>query len=197
MFVVVVLAACGSSSKPTPAPPVPREGEVVKRTCSDAAAGLERGTRALREPGVSILDAMRTRCSEDAWSAVAIECFATMTDDKLGACAGMLAPPLREKLFGAIGGDYDEHAAIAMAIARLSSLQVGIAECDKFVAAVATALACEQMPLAQRVNLGNETADFWSLPTARLTEAAKTRMAAACQKSLASLEYRANEAGCK
>jgi hypothetical protein len=192
-----MVVACGGS-KPAPAPPVPHEPTVTNKTCGDAAAGLERATRTMRDPQTSILAPMRARCSEDAWPAAAVACFAGMTEDReLGKCAGKLAPPARDKLFAVIGGDYDEKAAIAVAIARLSSLKVGIPECDQFVAAVAHVLACERMPLAQRVDLGNETADFWSLPTDRLAAAAKTRMAAACQKSLASLDFRANEAGCK
>jgi hypothetical protein len=84
-----------------------------------------------------------------------------------------------------------------VAVARLASVKPGIPECDQFVAAVATVLACEQMPLATRVQLGNETADFWSLPTAKLSTDMIKRMSAKCGQSLAALRQQAVGAGCK
>lgn len=194
---LMVLVACGStppSSLPT-APPVPPSNET--RGCNDAATGIERGTRGLREPEVSVLESMRVRCHDDAWPAVAIDCFAELTEDDLGRCAGMLDEPERERMLAALGNGYQDRVAITVAIGRLASLKVGIAECDRFVAVVASVLACEQMPIETRVELANETTDFWSLPTDRLSADAQRRMATVCGQSLAALEQRAAGAGCK
>ena len=81
-------------------------------------------------------------------------------------------------------------------ICVLSSLQVGISTCDQFVAAVANVMGCKTMSIEQRVSLGNETADFWSLPTTRLTIDAKARIAEACGESLHALQQQAADVGC-
>jgi hypothetical protein len=196
-LVVFVVGCWGSTPTQAPAPPVPSEHE-THNTCSDAAAGLERGTRGIREPDTVILGPMRAACLDDAWPADAIDCFTTMTEDDLGRCAGLLVEAKdRDKLFAALGGSYHDKTAIAIAIARLANVKVGIAECDRFVTVVASVLGCEQMPLAQRVQLGNETADFWSLPTSKLPADAVQRMATVCGQSRASLEQQAGAAGCK
>jgi hypothetical protein len=52
------------------------------------------------------------------------------------------------------------------------------------------------MPLDRRVQLGAETADFWSLPTQNLPADAQKRMAAVCGQSLAALQQQAAGAGC-
>ena len=44
--------------------------------------------------------------------------------------------------------------------------------------------------------LGNETADFWSLPTTNLPADAQARMAAVCGESLAFLRKQVADAGC-
>jgi hypothetical protein len=193
-LLLVALAACSSPpAKPT-APPVPISD--LQRGCAEAAAGVEQGTRSIREPGTSVVSAMRGLCLDDRWSAVAIECFAKLTEDGLGRCAGMLATPARERLFSALGGAGDDRTAIAIAQARLSDLKVGVVECDNFVTAVARALGCEGMPLEQRAQLGNETADFWSLPTANLPASAASRMASVCGESLTFLRNQVADAGC-
>jgi hypothetical protein len=136
-------------------------------------------------------------CTDDHWPGVAIDCFATMKPDDLGKCAGMIGDDHRDKLLAALGGDYDDRTAIAAAVARLGQVKPGIPECDNFVTVVATVLVCERMPLATRVQLGNETADFWSLPTAKLTGDMIKRMAATCAQSLSALRQQAVGAGCK
>ena len=194
-LLLIALAACSSSpAKPAPAPPVPVSD--LQRGCAEAAAGIEQGTRSIREPGTSIVSAMRGLCLDDRWTPASIECFAKMTEDDLGRCAGTLGKPPRERLFDALGGAGDDRTAIAIAQARLTELKVGVAECDNFVTVVARALGCEGMPLDQRAQLGNETADFWSLPTANLPEDAARRMATVCGESLVFLRKQVADAGC-
>ncbi len=193
--VVGVVIGCGSHArKPAPAPSVPVANET--RSCSEAAAGIDRGTRSVRPPDVEVLATIRARCVEDTWSTDAIECFATMHEDDLGKCAGELGESSRDRLFAALGGGYDDRTAIVVAQARLVNLEVGIAECDRFVTTVARALGCEQMPLEQRAQLGNETADFWSLPTKNLPADASRRMSEVCGKSLTYLQQQVAAAGC-
>jgi hypothetical protein len=194
LVLVALVCACGGS-KPAPAPPVPLSNET--RGCADAAAGIERGTRGIREPEASILAPMRARCHDDTWPPAAIDCFAEMTEDELGKCAGKLDDKKRERMFAALGGNYQDRTAVAVAVARLANLKVGVPECDHFVTTVATVLGCEQMPIETRLQLGNETADFWSLPTDHLSADAQHRMATVCGQSLGALQQRAAEAGCK
>ena len=52
------------------------------------------------------------------------------------------------------------------------------------------------MPLDTRVQLGTETADFWSLPTERLSADDRNRISAACGQSLTSLQQQAVGLGC-
>jgi hypothetical protein len=164
----------------------------VTLTCGDAAAGLEHGTRELRAPEESVLAPMRARCTEDRWPVRAIECFAHMRNDELGTCAERLDEHQRTAMFAVFGGG--PAASLAILAARLEALQVGIAECDHFITTVASVLRCEAMPLETRLSLGSETVDFWSLPTNGLPEAARQRMAAVCDSSLAALQ--AASAGC-
>jgi len=191
-LLVIFVVACSSPAK-KPAPPVPVS--IEQRSCAEAAAGIENGTRSIRDPGTSVVGDMRTACLGDAWSAAAIECFSKMTEDDLGRCAGELKPAQRDRVFAALGNG-DDRTAIAIAQARLHGLKVGVVECDNFVTAVARALGCEGMPLPQRAELGNETADFWSLPTTNLPEDAARRMADVCGKSLTFLRQRVADAGC-
>jgi len=100
---LILLFACSSGAKQPAAPPVPVS--IEQRGCAEAAAGIERGTRGIRDPGQSVVSALRGHCLDDAWSAVAIECFAKMTEDDLGRCAGELKPAARDRLFTTLGDD--------------------------------------------------------------------------------------------
>ena len=193
-LLLLITVACSSSSKPKPAPPVPVS--IEQRGCAEAAAGIEQGTRGIRDPGTSVVSLMRGLCLDDRWPIAAIDCFAKMGEDDLGRCAGALEKAARERLFTTLGGNGDDRTAIAVAQARLTDLKVGVTECDNFVTAVARALGCESMPLEQRAQLGNETADFWSLPTANLPQDAARRMASVCGESLTFLRQQVADAGC-
>ncbi|MBA3459776.1 MAG: hypothetical protein H0T46_07435 [Deltaproteobacteria bacterium] len=192
---LLVLAACSGGRAPPPAaPPVPIEN--TARGCSEAAAGLERATRGFRPPEESILAPMRRLCVQDSWSGAAIDCFATMTAEELGKCAGAVDAKHREALFGVIAGNERDMAGLQIIVARLANLRVGISECDRFVIAVSTAMSCERLPLEQRHDLGNETADFWSLPTRNLPPDAIAKMVKACSESLDALQQQVAAVGC-
>ncbi len=199
-LLAVAVLGCSSTSSTSlpppakPAPPVPLNLDAVAKSCSDAAAGIERATYALRAPGATVLGDMRVRCMEDAWPVTAIECFARMSSEELGRCAGKLARSPRDAMFGVLGGITTDRNTVALVIARLGALEVGIEACNNFVSAVATVMRCEQLPLETRVQLGSETADFWSLPTSGLPTDAQAKMSAACGESLAALER--ETAGC-
>lgn len=186
--------ACSGPTKPPRAAPVPIEN--TARGCGEAAAGLERATRSIRPPEDSILGAMRARCTEDRWTEVAIECFATMQEGDLGRCVGHVAARDRDALFAVIAGNARDEGGLAVIVARLANLQVGIAECDRFVSTVSNAMSCEGLELAQRHDLGNETADFWSLPTKNLPPDAVVRMVRVCTESLEALQQQVAAAGC-
>jgi hypothetical protein len=186
-FVFLVLAACGAA--PRPAPVVASR---AAHTCADAAVGLERATKGVRPPDTTVFEAMRTRCTDDAWPVAAVECFATMREGELATCAQKLREGARDGLFGVLGG---EQGSLELARARLDALDVPVAECAQFVHSVRAVLTCEQMPLPSRVQLGNETADFWSLP-ADLPADAQQRIANACGASLARLRDQATGLGC-
>ena len=188
----MILVAC-SSAPPTPAP-VQNAARV--RTCSEAAVGLDRATQALREPDAAVLAPLKTKCLDGAWSQAAIDCFATMKVDDLAKCASMLPDRPREAMFQILADREPTQAALAIAKARLDAMKVGVDECDRFIQAVSAVLTCESMPLESRVQLGNETADVWSLPTARLSPEAHARMATACETSLHTLEKRVADVGC-
>ena len=194
-LILIAVAGCGSATPAhKAAPPVPIEN--TARGCAEAAAGLERATRGIRPPEESILVTMRGLCVRDAWSAAAIDCFATMTPDELGTCAGQVDAKDREAMFGVIAGNDADQASLAIIVARLANLKVGIVECDRFVSAVSTAMSCEGLPLDQRHDLGNETADFWSLPTSGLPPDAVARMVKACTTSLDALHQQVTAVGC-
>lgn len=139
---------------------------------------------------------MRAKCEVDAWPVVAVECFAKMREGDLGRCAKELPEQMRNGMFAVFGGGPPDRTAIAIARARLSILAVGVAECDRFVVAVSAALGCEAMSIETRVQLGNETAEFWDLPTNGLSAEAHQRMASVCGESLSALEAEVKTAGC-
>lgn len=159
--------------------------------------GLESATRSVRSPDNPVAGPLTLKCHEDTWPVSAIDCFATMREGDLGKCAKQLPEAARGQLFSVLGGFGDAHMSIAVAHARLEQLQVGVRECDAFVNAVASVLACDQVPIETRVQLGQETADFWSLPTQRLAAEDMARMSTVCTQSLTSLLQQASDAGCK
>ena len=164
-------------------------------TCGDAALGMEHGTRDLRAPDHEIVRSMTGHCVEAPWSSAAIGCFAAMKSEDLGRCIGLLAPAQRDVVFDELKGT--DRASVAIALVKLNALKIDIAACDHFVATVALVLGCEAMPLDTRVQLGIETADFWSLPTnGHLPAAAQQRMATVCQTSLDTLKREASSIGC-
>lgn len=200
LVVACGLTACWNSVAPPPAqPPPPKPASAA--TCDQAVVGIDRATRDLL-PGTDrnlISESLRNRCVEDAWPVAALDCFKMMGQDDLGRCAELLAAPVRDKFFTALSnGTDDERAELAIAVAQLKTVSVGIPECDNFVIAVGRILDCQEYPLAARVQLGKETVDFWALPNnGRLPQDAIKRMATVCDQSRGELEQRAVGAGCK
>ena len=191
---VVLLVACSSAGKPAaqqPAPPAPVAN--ATHSCSDAALGLSNATRGVRAPDHDVFDALRARCLEDVWPAASVDCFATMAEGELGKCSRGMPDAMRETIFAALA---QPGGSLVVTRARLEQLQVGVPACDEFVAAVTNVLSCERLALEDRLSLGNETADFWSLPTNRLSNEDRERIAASCGQSLASLSQHAQHAGC-
>lgn len=195
--VVVLVAACSASGKPATNVPAQEPKPVANAThsCADAALGLENATRGVRAPENEVFDTLRARCMEDLWPAAAVDCFATMAEGDLGKCSRDMPDAMRETIFAALSGK-DQYGTIYVTRARLEQLSVGIPECDRFVAAVTTVLTCNKLGLDERLQLGNETAEFWSLPTSRLSEEDLRRMSEVCGQSLASLEQHAISVGC-
>jgi hypothetical protein len=179
------------SAPPPPAPPVP---VASIHGCTDAAAALERATRDVRPPEESVLAALKERCVADAWSQKAVDCFATMREHEVGPCAKLLDDDAATELVRVVGGA--NRTEVSDVRFKLSQLKVGVAECDRFVAAVSTIMSCEKMPLEDRLSLGNETADFWSLPTTGLSIDIERRMTQACGESLQALQRQAIDVGC-
>jgi hypothetical protein len=193
---LVLLAACGGTPKPAEPLPPQRPITNVTRSCSDAAHGLEGATKSVREPDQHVFDALKKRCTDDAWPSTAIDCFATMREGDLGKCSHDLAERSREGMFAVIGGSEPSRAGLVVARARLEQLAVGVPACDDFVTAVSNVLACDAMPIDMRVNLGNETAQFWSLPTERLQADDLQRISDVCGQSLLSLQQQSAGVGC-
>jgi hypothetical protein len=204
--VALLVAGCGGAAAPpretapqAPAAPTPvptAEAVDMAGACREAAVGLERGTRGLRPPERSVLEPTRRLCVDDGWPAATIECFAQMSEGDFGRCAAALPKAPRQRLFERIGGGAGDRVAVASALVKLSTLQVGIAECDQFVEVVAHVLVCDAMAIELRAQLGAETADFWSLPTSGLPADAQLRMADVCGRSTAALTQQAADAGC-
>ncbi len=220
MVAAGVLASCAagprapSSSVASPSPssaaaaPDARLAELLagprrSNGCSDAAAGFDSGTRGVRAPERSMLATIRELCMGDAWPAAAIDCFARMAEGDLGRCARELPVRSRDRMFESLSrGEHVEsdvrtnELLLAIAAAKLEGQRLGIAECQAFVVAVTRALVCRAMPQATRRALEQETADFWSLPSERLSAAARQKMAQVCSKSQATLEEEILAAGC-
>jgi hypothetical protein len=192
---VVLLVACSATTKPAQQSVAPQQ-PIANGThsCADAALGLENATRGVRAPEHDVFDALRLRCMEDSWPVAAVDCFATMAEGDLGKCSRNMPDEMRETIFAALSGK--EQTSIYVTRARLEQLSVGVPECDRFVAAVTTVLTCEHMAIEDRLQLGNETAEFWSLPTAKLSREDKLRISEVCGQSLQSLEQHALGAGC-
>ncbi|MEZ4360300.1 MAG: hypothetical protein R3B48_08975 [Kofleriaceae bacterium] len=207
----LALAACGPAARPdAPAPlgnppPAPTPAAPAARGCSEAAAGVEGGTRGIRGPDSTVLTAIRARCLEDAWPAAAVDCFALMTEGELGACAGRLPRLARQRMFAVLGsGGADDgeatdarssELALALAAAKLRALHVQVAACDALIETATRALACEAIPATERVRLGAELADFWSLPD-ELPASARRQMDEVCGKWHPKLVERVLAAGC-
>lgn len=193
-YVPLLVAACGgASTKPPPAEPVIAH---ETHSCEHAAHGLEGATRGVREPEQSVFEDLVARCTDDRWPGAAVNCFAEMTEGDLGRCAKELSEQSRDALFGTLAGKGSERAGIAVTLARLEQLNVGIPSCDAFVGAVKTVLACESMSVELRVRLGSDTASFWSLPTDRLAQDDVDRMARVCVESLDTLRREASSVSC-
>jgi len=204
-IVALIAVGCGSAAAPVQGPsthapqrvaPVPVPVDEAIRGCQEAAVGLERGTRSLRPPEGSVLETGRRLCVDDAWPAATIECFARMDEGDFGRCAAALPKQARQRLFDRVGGGASDRIAVASALVKLSALQLGIAECDRFVEVVAHVLVCDAMAIEVRAQLASETVDFWSLPTSGLPADAQLRMAEVCGKSTVALEQHAVGAGC-
>ncbi len=194
---VFLASGCWSSAQPAPpAPPVPQQ---AAHSCTDAAIGLERGTKNVRLPDQELMGPVKTRCVEDAWPAPAIDCFAKMGEDELGHCAGLLDERDRDKLFTALGGGsgFGDRTELALITAKVAAMQTGVPACDGFISSVGRVLACDYMPIDARIQLGNDTADFWALPTTGLSGDMIKRMTLICDQSRVELEQRAVGAGCK
>lgn len=195
---LLVLSACSSPQQPKPvaaAQPAPIANHST-HTCAEAALGLENATRGVRAPDHEVFDELKIACTQASWNAVAVHCFAEMREGDLGRCARELPDAQRDKLFDMLSGNHPDQRGIAVAQARLQNLQVGIQACDQFITAVSAILSCEQVPIDMRVQLGQETAEFWSLPTSRLGQEDLQRMSEVCGASLASLTAQAQGAGC-
>jgi hypothetical protein len=196
---LLLLVACSSSQKPAPVVASQPQAKIANHsthTCPQAALGLENATRGVRSPDNEVFDEIKLACTQASWSAVAVHCFAEMHEGDLGRCAKELTDTQRDKLFDLLSGNQPNQRGIAVAQARLQNLQVGIPACDQFITAVTTILMCEQVPIETRVQLGQETAEFWALPTSRLGQEDLQRMSEVCGASLASLTAQAQGAGC-
>jgi hypothetical protein len=201
-----VATACGSSSPPPsqPAPPVPTNQPVVEArtpTCADAAFGIEAASKDMRPAEQEIVPVVRTKCLAEAWSVAAIACFAKLraSDDML-TCTDHLTPDARTSLLAEIGGTSGDAttqtAELAEVKQKLATVTVGIASCDQFVQEVVRVMDCEGISLPQRILLGTETAEAWSISTARLTISDKARMGTVCGKSLDKLQKHATNQSC-
>lgn len=201
------LVGCSSPAPPPPAkpaPPVPVAEPIreMPKTCTDAAFGIDRAAKNLHPPEQEIVPPMRTRCTRDEWSQVAIDCFAALTsdasaEDELVACVRRLPDKERAPTLVEIKGDQpDQTAELAEVVTKLGTIQVGIKACDEFVSAVTRMMDCAALDADQRIQLGNETVDAWNLPMHRVSLQDKAKLAGACTQSLESLKRHATDLAC-
>ncbi|CAN5913346.1 hypothetical protein BH11MYX2_BH11MYX2_09530 [soil metagenome] len=203
---VLALAACGSPPPPAPprAPPVPTTVSDPVRppppTCADAAFGVDRATRNMRPPEQEVIPQVRAECIQYQWSQEAIACFSQLKSDYQDEdsipCVKDLDDDSQGVLLREIAGTNNAEAEIADVKTRLAQLQIGISSCDEFVQQVAQFMDCASVTPEQRIQLGNETADAWSLSVARLSLQDKVRMAGACKNSLDSLKHHRQQNAC-
>jgi hypothetical protein len=204
-----MLVGCGPSAsapppeKPAPAVPIATPIVEMPKTCTDAAFGIDRVTKDLRPPEQEIVPPMRTRCQQEAWSQAAIDCFAKLASDtpaddsELAICVGRLPIEQRAPLLVEIRGTQpDQTAELADVATKLATLTVGIASCDKFVAAVARMMECTTLGADARIQLGNETIEAWNLPMHKVSLQDKAKLAGACNQSLESLKRHATDLAC-
>jgi hypothetical protein len=190
-------------TKPAPAVPVAEPIAEMPKSCADAAFGIDRVAKDLHPPEQEIVPPMRTRCARDQWSQKAIECFANLaTEDPTGesdlaVCVGRLPIGERASLLVEIkGAQPDQTAELADVITKLGALTVGIASCDRFVAAVARMMDCPALDADARIQLGTETVEAWSLPMHKVSLQDKAKLAGACTQSLESLKRHATDLAC-
>lgn len=195
---MLALAACGGA--PPPAPPLASRPVPAPPVCGPAAVGLAHVDAALRAPGTSGVIEIQRLCEADGWPGEAVDCFRAMTGaDDLAGCAQLLPDEPRARLLAELARRDDDASArttLGVAFDRLTSIHVGIAECDLFVAAVALVLRCEPMPVTSRAELGMATADTWSISAHALSSASRARMATVCTQALASLSQQSAQLGC-
>ena len=175
MWVLAVVGCATTTPAPPPlvAPPAP----VAAKTCDDAAIGFAAATIAMHAPDVSLIEPVRALCASDHWPPAAIECFSGMGADDLVKCAKQLGGPRRDTLYRELAGTSDE-ATVEVTQARLAKVEVGIAECDQFVAEVSLVLACDQLPIeTSGFRSATRPVELWDLPTKRLTGDVYSRMA--------------------
>ncbi|HEY4060092.1 MAG TPA: hypothetical protein VGM39_25935 [Kofleriaceae bacterium] len=202
---LIALAACGSPPPPKPpAPPVPTTVDEPVRpplpTCADAAFGVERATKNIRPPDQEIVPQVRAECIQYQWTQDAIACFAQIKSDAEDEasipCMSTLEDEAQGVLLREIAGTNNAEAEIADVKTRLAAIQIGISSCDEFVQQVAQFMDCANVTPEQRIQLGNETADAWSLSVAKLSLPDKVRMAGACKNSLDSLKHHRQQNAC-
>jgi len=198
LLLAAAFGGCSSSSAPAPRQPTPGVplSNRPYHTCQHAARGLSGATRGVQEPENDVFDVLKARCERDRWSLDAIECFSEMNEGDLGRCSKQLEERQREAVFAVLAGNEPSVAGLAVARARLEQLQVGIESCDRFVSAVSAVLGCDGLSIEMRLNLGNETAQFWSLPTDRLGADDRNKMSQVCVASLETLVRETTPVGC-
>ena len=209
-FAILILVGCGPSSAPPPAKPAPipvaQPITEMPKNCTDAAFGIDRVAKDLHPPEQEIVPPMRTRCARDQWPQKAIECFANLASDtsngpngetELADCVGRLPSEQRASLLVEIKGSQpDQTAELAEVVTKLGAVQVGIASCDQFVAAVARMMECAGLDADARIQLGTETVEAWNLPMHKVSLQDKAKLAGACTQSLESLKRHAIDLAC-